>query len=347
MAELVSKFERQRGTPPAPEFAQLRRVPIQPEGLPLGRVYLGVELGFAQFSGQPPTPGDVVLVLGTPGNYVALPQEEPPQRNPIFAPSACRCRCPASTTGGQLAYQNNLIFTPLLLFIDGGTGEYNYRSLLPEALNAEGIAIDPEEPHNLYVMDNRSTYDNLVTDATPNQKDPDKNYYTLLTYQLTGGSYVLSDVNVLPGADFINGHDGEPITDICNCLSVVDGIVWITRTGAPARFFTWDGNAFTSLTLTQDGVDLDTELAGPVVRIPDKPANGNAMFVASRFGDVIQFTEEGIVEALVTIENFPNLGGLVVVCNRLIAVERQAQSRREAQGSVQAGGEGEGGGEEN
>jgi hypothetical protein len=100
---LIEKLEPgKRTTPQAAEFAQVRKVPFQPDGLPLGRVFMGAELGFCSYSGPAPQPGDVVTVVGTPENYLVLSHDKVPQRNPVFNPTPCRCKCPASSTGGQI-----------------------------------------------------------------------------------------------------------------------------------------------------------------------------------------------------------------------------------------------------
>lgn len=342
---LIERFERARSPGQPADFAQLRRVPIQPQGLPLGRIYLGTELGYASFSGPAPQPGDVVLVLGDPGNRVALPQERPPQRNPIFSPGGCRCTCPAETTGGLVFYLNSINWTPTLLVIKGADGSLVHRSLLPEVLVGEGIAVDPDPPHNLYVLDARERYTNLVTDAQPEERLATKNYWTLLTYALSGSAYSLASVNVLPGGTGVfGGGDGPPLADVANPLAVVEGLVWITRVGSPARFFTFDGSTFTSLPLLRDGAPYAAQPVGPVVMVPDKPASRTLRFVAIQDLAIASFTPEGEVQEVLEVPDAFAVSGLAVVCNRLLMMDRFGDSRDEDDGNFELGGAG--GGEE-
>ena len=344
---LIEKFERVRPTGQPADFAQLRRVPIQPAGMPLGRIYLGTELGFASFSGPAPQPGDVVLVMGEPGSRVALPQARPPQRSPIFSPGGCRCTCPAETTGGLVFYLNSINWTPTLLVIKGADGALVYRSLLPEVLVGEGIAVDPDPPHNLYVLDARERYTNLVTDLQPMERLATKNYWTLLTYALSGNTYALASVNVLPGGTgTFGGGDGPPLADVANPLAVVDGEVWITRVGSPARFFRFSAGAFTSLTLQRDGAPYAAQPIGPVVKVPDKPASRDSLFVAVQSQSIARFSAAGEVLEVLTDEAIFAVSGLAVVCNRLLVMDRFGDSRTEGEGDFSLGGAGEGGDEE-
>lgn len=344
---LLDKFERARPPGQPPEFCQLRRVPIQPPGLPLGRIYLGTELGFASFSGSAPQPGDLVLVMGDSANRVALPQERPPPRNPIFSPDACRCTCPAETTGGLVFYLNSINWTPTLLVLKGADGSLVHRSLLPEVLVGEGIAVDPVPPHNLYVLDARERYTNLVTDLQPAERLATKNYWTLLTYALSGGAYALASVNVLPGGTgTFGGGDGPPLSDVANPLAVVDGEVWITRVGSPARFFRFSAGTFTSLTLQRDGAPYAAQPVGPVVMVPDKPASRTLRFVAIQSLAIASFTLEGEVQEVLEVPDAFAVSGLAVVCNRLLMMDRFGDSRDEDDGNFDLGGAGEGGDEE-
>lgn len=339
---LIDHFGPPKKRPGQPDFVQMRRVPIQPPETPLDRVWLGSELGFLQYSGDRPRPSDVVTIVGQSPNQIVIAVGSPPQRDPLFVEQGCKCKC---ANGGLIFYLTPVIFTTNLIVIDGITGDIVYRSLLPEVLNGQGIAVDPIAPYNLYILDNRSTYQNLLTDTQPQPFLASKNYFTLVTYTLSGNSYSFSRADVLPGGTN-NGSPGDqpPWNIYATALSVINGTVWISRTGQPARFFKWDGSAFTTVTLMQNDATVADQVLGPVIQVADKPVPKTSLFVATQGNQILRFNEAGIVSESLVVTGATRISGLVTSCNRIIAMETLDTGRTEDQGTLPLGGGG--GGEE-
>lgn len=330
---LIERFERKRTTPPAPEFAQLRRVPIQPVGLPLGRVYLGAELGFAQYSGQPPKPGDVVLVVGAPGSYVALPQERPPQRNPLFAPPTCRCRCPAS--GGLALYASSVARNTVVQVVDATTATVLQSLGLTNIWFGRGLAVGSVAPHDLYVLDDRRALRTIITQAAPTQQ---RSYFFAARFTLAGGQYSLAATTALTDplptpADpidfpFLDTEvaDQDPPNFTTNGLSVAGGQLHVTLFKPPARYLRLEGSTLVSHALTLGGASYAKGLRGNVVAAPpDKPAPRDRRYALARDAstgayELVEFDASDAITQVFTIDASPTPRQLATVCNRLLVL---------------------------
>lgn len=321
-------------------FAQVRAVPFQPEGLPLGVVYMGSDLGTLPWSGARPNPGDTVAILGTPPNQVVVAQRKPRLVDPIFT-GACRCKCPASSTGGMIAYVCSVQGTSILLVVDGASEDVLFYSTLPEVISGEGVAIDPEPPHDLYLLDDRAGTAILTPDGTVNP-DPLRQWLFILKYTLSGSGYAFADVEILPGA-FARG----PGTNGFNCLSVIDGECWITIGEVPAQILKWSGAGFTEINLTRDGAPHQAVLLGPVVRVTDRPASRSqfyalALIEQTEVWQVLRFNGDGEIGAVLESAEFTTPSTLLSVCNRLTVFQSIGTFRGEVPEEEGGGG---GGGE--
>lgn len=327
------------GQPPTQDFVQLRVVPFQPEGTPLGQVFMGAELGYVFYSQQRPHPGDLVAVVGQPGTYVAIPRTSPPERDPIFLGS-CRCRCPASTDGGMIAYITRIQTTSIFLLIDGNTGDVLQYTTLNEVFFAGGVAIDPEEPHDMYILDERNGGTTLPADQLP-PSDPLRNWYVMLKYNASAGGYTFTGGEYLPGA-----FSDTIATNGLNPLSVIGGECHITLDVAPARFRKWSGSGFTTVNLLQEGAPYNAQLIGPIVTVPDRPARQNHRYCLAVFNpgftndlQVLRFTAEGEILAVLQSDKLINPTSLMTVCNRLFVFQSFGDFRGSASDFGDEGGD--------
>lgn len=327
--------------PGASDFTQLRKVPLQPEGLPLSVVFMGADLGNLPWSGTRPRAGDTVAVVGAPGSRTVIAREQPRVKNPIFG-DRCKCKCRGGD--GLIFLMTPIWFTTNLIVLTAA-GEFVARYILPEVLNGEGFAVDPAAPHTLYVIDNRSTYPNLQTDAQQDTFLDDKNYFTLLTYTLTGAEYAFTNATVFPGADWSTAeHDGPPLTDVGNPAAVLDGLLWVTRARRLGTFtggyWTWDGAALGEVGFTQGDAVPEIETFGAIVRPPDRPAPNQFLFATTLGDEVIRFNSAGEIAEVFEIADASRLPGGAAFCNRLIALHGFGRARREDDGVDPRGGSG-------
>ena len=332
---LIERFERARPPGQPPEFAQLRRVPIQPSGLPLGQLYLGVELGFASFSGPAPQPGDLVLVLGDPANRVALPQQRPPQRNPIFSPVSCRCRCPADE--GLALYASSVARNTVIHAVDAMTATILQSFGLADVWYGRGLAVDEAAPHDCFVLDDRRILLTILTQANPTFQ---RNYFAVTKFAISGGQYTfasrisLTDPLPPPGtaaaSDFPNidteTADQDPPNFTTNGLSVVAGQAHLTFFKPPARYLRLEGGVLVSHTLTLSGANYNKGLRGNVVGTPpDKPAPRDRRYAIARDAttgsyELVEFDASDAITQIFTIDASPPPKQLATVCNRLLVL---------------------------
>lgn len=297
-------------------FAQLRVVPFQPAGLALAVVYMGAELGNLPWAGSRPNAGDTVAVVGSGANRLVIPRVKARHRDPIFG-DRCVCRCPGSSTGGIIfLLMNDISFTTILLAVDGETGDVLLYQVPIEVVSGAGIAVDAEAPHDLYILDDRSGAQNLVTDSVP-ANDPAKQWVFVLKYTLSGSSYQFAAAQILPGYP-----TESPRADDTNSLTVIDGVLWMPLVGADAVIRQWNGTGFTDLSLTLDGEAYAADLFGPVVKVPDRPAPTTSYFVLARvendsFTELIQFTAEGVIQNRLRDDDMASSKALLSVCNKL------------------------------
>jgi len=223
-------------------------------------------------------------------------------------------------------------------------GEFLGQFVLPDVLDGVGFALDPNATDILYVLDDRSDYANLMTDAEQTEFLDNKNYFVLLKYQLVGGNYSILASTILPGADHGTGnHNGSPQIDFGNPCAVVDGEVWVTRTPLIGTFnggyFRWSGGAVTVVTFAEE-----VEPVGSVVQVADKPAPRQSLFATTLNDELIRFDTGGAILERVEIVDASRLPMPIAVCNRLMAVHGFGSTRTEDEGIFPI--DGGGGGEE-
>src|SRR6266498_1029710 len=78
--------------PPPPE-SRFTRLPAQPDDVPQGHVWAGVNYGFIVYSGTKPQAGDLIAIVGnTARQYVTSTLAGEAQHWPTFN-GGCRCQC--------------------------------------------------------------------------------------------------------------------------------------------------------------------------------------------------------------------------------------------------------------
>lgn len=343
MSDLLKRLEPgNRKKPGAADFAQMRKVPLQPEGLPLGLVFMGADLGNLPWSGARPRAGDTVAVIGAPGNRTVIARGTKPLRDPAFF-GRCSCRCPGSSAGGMIYYLSRVSNATNLIVVDGATGAALLFSVLPEVILGQGIAVDPETA-DLYILDNRQSTQNLEVDGALSP-DPAKQWYFLLKYARTGDDYVLSAAELLPGFSL-----DQVTTQDVNPLSVLDGACQVTVGVSPARILRWSGAGFTALALTLEGEPYDAALFGPVVRVGARPAPTASRFVLALVDgstvEVVQFAADGAIQQRLQDAELTSARALLTVCNRLTAFRSPGSGRGTEEDDGGDGGGDDGGGGE-
>jgi len=310
---------------PKPQpFVRTRRVPVQPGSVP-GKVYLGSDIGFVDYQGPKPRPGDLAHVTGTPGRFVATSgQALPSLVQPIFSGEACKCKCPASTNGGQIFFQTQCQFCPNLIVVDGRTGAIALFDTPADVVWPAGIGVDRSAPYDLFVLDDRTATRQIEADGIT-RDDPTINWFTLLKYSLSGGTYSLAAAKVLPGGE----DDDEPGWESSNALAVFNGVCWITMNDSPAHILKWSGGDVTTINLTLADEPYNGGLIGQVVRVADKPGRRDKFFVIGFRADVelLQFNSDGAISSVLTLTDMEFPRALVTVCNRLYVVQASAVGR--------------------
>lgn len=324
--ELLTDPDRDR---PEEPFVRQRVVPLQPGVVTPGRVYMGSDLGEVEYTGEKPRPGDLAMITGTTARKIAhTGQQVASFREPLFA-GGCRCRCPGP--GGLVFYLSFARQTATVHVINGTTGEL-LRLVGRKELGYSGtgstysaaVAVDPEPPHNLYVMDDRRLYTRVRTNDDP---DLARGYFGVATFVVSGGEYVFSAWNPLddPVDPLISipPVETDPPAIPGNCLSVIDGLPLVTMRESPARYQSLSGGIFTMHTLTLNGSPYVKKLRGNIVSVEDRPARRNDRFVIATTDDatfeLVQFnglTDE--IRTVIPVEIPATARQLATVCNRLI-----------------------------
>lgn len=330
-----------------------RKLPSQPAGVAAGKVYVGSDIGEIDYQGDRPKPGDLVMIIGDRARKITESGAAvPSMRAPTFE-EGCRCKC--RSVSGQVFWSNPISNTPMILILDDdGTLRQVIKS--PEVFKIAGLAVDGDTPYNLYVMDDRTLLTNQITDATPDSQTPGKSTYCLHTFVLTAGQYVWSSLVEmadpgLPSSPFFfderiwvtdNNANGDledpPATWPANCMNVISGLLYITKSIAPARYLTWNGAAFTTHNLTQGGVNLDKGLRGMIVKGLDQPGKSALFYVLDWHGrdrfsedgsgyEIVQFTQDDVVTRRLQTTGLASPTQLMIVCNRIVALNTNYMGR--------------------
>lgn len=338
---------------PADVMCRGRKVPSQPVSVTPGKVYMGSDIGEIDYQGNRPRPGDIVMVIGDKARKVAeTGAAVPSMRMPTFGKD-CRCKC--QTVQGQVFWANPLSNVPMIVILDD---DGTFRQVISgsQLFKIAGIAVDPETPFNMYVLDDRTLLENQISDATPDTQTPGKSTYCLHTYTLAGGAYSWSSVVEmddpgLPPEPFFfdervwvtdDNADGQledpPAAWPANCMNVIGGLLYITMSMLPARYLTWNGTSFTTHNLTEAGSDLSRGLRGQVVKGLEKPGKAALFYVLSWVGhdrfsedgsgyEIVQFTEDDLITKRLSVTSLGSPTQLMIVCNRIVVLNTNYMGR--------------------
>lgn len=341
-------------------FARERVVPSQPSGVLPGKIYLGSDLGQVDVSGSMPLPGDLVTVLVSGGKRVCVSaQPVASLREPVFS-QFCRCKCP--TSSGTIVWANPIETGPYLVIMDQD-GNFQQTLNPPQLYRVAGVAVDPNPPHHLYVLDDRTRLSNFVTDSSPSAQIAGVSTYALHTFTQNGTSYTwsslvemadpgipaspffISELGWVTGGSGNQGLTDPPATYPTNCLSVIGGLLYITMSMRPARYLTWDGAAFTTHHLQQNGANFNFGLRGMVLTGIDKPGKPTSKFVLSWAGfggfsgdgcndyTVLEFDANDQILRVLSSTAFQSPIALMLMCNRVIVLNSDYYGRTEDGGS--------------
>jgi hypothetical protein len=133
-----------------------------------------------------------------------------------------------------------------------------------------------------------------------------------------------------------------------NCMSVIDGLVYIPFSIRPARYLTWNGASFTTHTLTEGGSDLARGLRGQIVQGLDQPGKAALFYVLSWFGqdrasedgsgyEIVQFTATDEVTRRLSTTGLASPTQLMIVCNRIVALNTDYMGRAAFQSGTNNG----------
>jgi hypothetical protein len=338
---------------PADVMCRGRKVPSQPASVTPGKVYMGSDIGEIDYQGDRPRPGDLVMIVGDKARkFAETGAAVPSMRAPTFGKD-CRCKC--LTVDGQVFWANPLSNTPMILVLDDdGTLRQVVKG--SQLFKIAGIAVDAESPFNMYVLDDRTLLENQITDATPDTQTAGKSTYCLHTYTFAGGAYSWSSVIEmadpgLPASPFFfdervwvtdNNTNGQledpPAAWPANCMTVINGLLYITKSIRPARYMTFNGASFTTHNLTEGGSNLNLGLRGQIVKGLDKPGKAALFYVlawhgADRFSEdgsgyeIVQFTADDVVTKRLSVTSLASPTQLMIVCNRLVVLNTDYMGR--------------------
>jgi len=350
--ELLWKNKRR----PEP-LARMRLLPSQPANTPSDKIYGGVEVGFIDFNGEKPVAGEQIVILQEHGRRVALTgQQAAPFTAPTFA-TPCRCNC--AGTAGTVFWGNVIQTGPYILVMDP-TGAIQQAINPPELYRIAGIAVDPETPYSMYVLDDRTRLNNFRTDASPNDQVAGVSTYALHTFTQAGGVWSWSSVVEMadPGLpttpffvseiDWVTTNaasgqlDDPPAAYPTNCMSVIDGVLYITLSLRPARYLTFSGGVFTTHNLTFAGVNLDKGLRGMIVTGLARPGKSALRYVLAWWGydgfaedgsggyELLQFTDANVITKRLSDDNtLKSPTAIAIVCNRVLILNTNLYGRTE------------------
>lgn len=324
--------------PPRPDDrSEMRVLPAQPDGGQLGSVFVGSDFGWLTFSGGRPRAGDIVTILNTAtGRHVLIANDPQPFREPIHA-GECLCKCPGSD--GLAFYAAFVDLTTQVIAIDTaglfrqvfGQRELGYGVGLIFG-QFVSIAVDPSAPHDVWVLDDRRSFGTRQTDDSPHVR---RGYFTLCRFSIVAGLYTfqsgksLTDPYQPVGNALLNpGSEPDPPAIPTNCVSVVEGVPYVSMLKAPARYLKLAGGVLTSHTLTQAGNPYPMGLRGNIVTVPDKPAAKTNRYAIASDGtnyNVIQFTTADVVTRVIPLA-LDRPVQLATVCNRLTVLSTTQDS---------------------
>lgn len=350
-----------KGTPRAKPLAVTRRLPSQPADTPTGKVYGGVDVGFIDWSGEKPRAGEEVVILDDGARKVAMAgQSVAAMRAPTFA-QPCNCKCSGLT--GTIFWGNPIQTGPYIVIMDAD-GTIRQTLNPPEMYRIAGIAVDPDAPYTMYVLDDRTRLDNFRSDAVPDDQTAGVMTYVLHTFTQSAGSYSwagqveMADPG-LPASPFFvseldwvteSAADGQlndpPAAYPTNCMTVLDGVLHITMSLTPARYLTFNGTSFTTHNLTVGGVNLDKGLRGMIVRGLAKPGKAPLKYILAWWGfdgfaedgsggyEVLQFNDaDEVTKRFANDDVLKSPTALMIVCNRILILNTNYYGRTEDGGS--------------
>jgi hypothetical protein len=349
------------GQPRVEPLARTRTLPSQPADTPANKIYGGVDLGFIDWSGEKPVAGDQVIILADGARKVALSGSNvPAMRAPTFGGS-CKCNCKG--TAGTIFWGNPIQTGPYLLIMDP-TGVIKQALNPSQIYRIAGIAVDSASPYTLYVLDDRTRLDNFRTDASPDDQIAGTSTYALHTFTQSGGTYSWASVTEMadPGLssepfffseiDWVTNSaadgqlDDPPAAYPTNCMSVINGLLYITMSIRPAHYLTFSGGAFTTHNLTLGGTNYNKGLRGMILTGLEKPGKAVLRYVLAWWGygghaadgsggyEILQFNEANeITKRLSDDTAMKSPTALVIVCNRLLVLNSNWYGRTESGGS--------------
>jgi hypothetical protein len=356
MANLLDAFEPHRTATgqPQEQGAALRIVPAQPTGTPPNTVWMGPELGYLYYTGSQPKADDLVAVVGIQGAQVVMLRETPPLRDPVIV-SGCKCRCQAGV-GTIFTVISNVSSQRLSHVVAFGVPDFPVQQFFghEETFRIVGLAVDRLTPFTLYLLDDRRSLFNKVTDASPLQQVPENSYYTVVQLDLVGdtyaatASYTLANPGV-PGSiiftldpveDLIRNQLDPPSIYPGNPLSVIDSQLHVTMNRAPARYQRLEAGVLVTHTLTLDGDPYAKGLRGRIVQVRDRPAKRQLRYAIAWAGsdsfddakpgaafEVLEFNDADEITARVTDAALISPFQLANNCNRLVVLQSDRYGR--------------------
>jgi len=335
-----------RASKPPPD-ARSRRLPVQPDEVPSGHVWVGPNDGFVPYSGVKPRLGDLIVVHGgLARRFVTSPVAHQPLRWPTFV-GGCQCRCP--DPDGITLTLAQVVGVAQGLVVDALTAELrqivgaNELGFANGSATSGGAAVtfDTVAPWDLYALDDLRGYQQWVNDQ---QTTRSRRYFSLIRWRVSGGQYAVLDRYALtdpysPGLTDPTAPAAEPDPPAVeaggSCLAVHDGVATVTLLNAPARYLRITTmSAQETRTLTRDGDPYDASLRGNLVQVTQTPGRTADRYVLARQGGgattlfrLLRFNAEDAITGVVDLGTY-NLAvptpiapvQVVVACNQLLVL---------------------------
>ncbi len=254
-------------------------------------------------------------------------QSVPSLQTPTWSPG-CRCNCPGA--GGVAFYMQSAARNSAILAIDGATGNLLQLFGLGDLWFGRGIAVDPQSPYHLYVLDDRRVLKKLQTEVN---NTPTRSYFTVVTFALSGGQYGVTNyldlvdpfptpatVGDFPGIG-LESQDQDPPNFTTQGLAVIEGNLTLTMHNAPARYLEIVNGVVVTHAITQHGVPLALGLRGQIVAMIQQPAKKSNRYAIATDGvsyQLIEFNSSNVVSRSFDLEASPPPAQLASVCNRLL-----------------------------
>jgi len=350
-----------KGKPRSEPLARTRRIPSQPAATPADKLYVGADIGYVDWEGEKPLAGDEVVIVKEGARQVAMAGQNVGQmRAPTFG-NLCNCKCASAT--GTIYWCNPIQTGPYIVIMDS-TGAIQQTLNPPELFRIAGVAVNPESPYTMYVLDDRTKLENFRTDASTEEQIAGVSTYVLHTFTQSGGSYSWSSLVEmadpgLPANPFFvneldwvtesaaNGQlDDPPAAYPTNCMSVIDGVLHITMSIRPAHYLTFNGATFTTHNLVIGATNYNKGLRGMIVTGLAKPGKAVLKYVLAWDGydgrnedgiggyEILQFNDsDQITRRLTNDIALQSPTALAIVCNRLLVLNTDFYGRTEDGGS--------------